>query len=60
MRSEPILIASQTFTGADLEKADLSTSFNYSIDPTSNKIKKAKFSQSGISGLLDAFGIEIV
>ncbi|PKP42724.1 MAG: hypothetical protein CVT93_03285 [Bacteroidetes bacterium HGW-Bacteroidetes-10] len=49
-----------TFSGTNLEKADLSTSFNYSIDPTSNKIKKAKFSQSGLSGLLDVFGIEIV
>lgn len=49
-----------TFSGTNLEKADLSTSFNFSIDPTSSKIKKAKFSQSGLSGLLDVFGIEIV
>ena len=49
-----------TFSGTNLEKADLSTSFNYSIDPTSSKIKKAKFSQSGLSGLLDVFGIEII
>ncbi len=42
-----------------LEKADLSTSFNYSIDPERNKIKKAKFSLYGIAGLLDKYEIEI-
>jgi uncharacterized protein YjbI with pentapeptide repeats len=52
------------FTGAkfemtNLEKADLSTSFNYSIDPENNRIKKAKFSMEGIAGLLDKYDIEI-
>jgi uncharacterized protein YjbI with pentapeptide repeats len=42
-----------------LEKADLSTSHNYSIDPELNKIKKAKFSILGIAGLLDKYDIEI-
>ena len=42
-----------------LEKADLRTSYNYSIDPEINKIKKAKFSIDGISGLLDKYDIEI-
>jgi fluoroquinolone resistance protein len=42
-----------------LEKADLSTSFNYSIDPENNRLKKAKFSISGISGLLDKYDIII-
>lgn len=42
-----------------LEKADFRSSFNYSIDPESNRIKKAKFSQSGIAGLLEKYDIEI-
>jgi uncharacterized protein YjbI with pentapeptide repeats len=43
-----------------LEKADLSTAFNFSIDPEMNRIKKAKFSMEGIAGLLDKHDIEIV
>ena len=42
-----------------LEKADLRTSYNYSIDPGSNRIKKAKFSASGVAGLLDQYDIII-
>ncbi|NJR32918.1 MAG: pentapeptide repeat-containing protein [Chamaesiphon sp. CSU_1_12] len=42
-----------------LEKADFRTAYNYSIDPELNRIKKAKFSRSGISGLLDKYEIEI-
>jgi fluoroquinolone resistance protein len=42
-----------------LEKADFRNSFNYSLDPELNRIKKAKFSQSGIAGLLDKYDIEI-
>ena len=42
-----------------LEKADLRTSRNYSIDPELNKIKKAKFSIQSIAGLLDKYDIEI-
>ncbi len=48
------------FNNTNLEKADLSTAFNYSIDPTINKIKKAKFSNMGVSGLLDRYDIEII
>ena len=47
------------FEGAILEKADFRTAYNYSIDPELNRIKKAKFSQSGIAGLLDKYDIEI-
>jgi fluoroquinolone resistance protein len=47
------------FESTILEKADFRTSFNYSIDPELNRIKKAKFSQSGIAGLLDKYDIEI-
>jgi uncharacterized protein YjbI with pentapeptide repeats len=48
-----------TFDSTILEKADLRTSFNFSIDPELNRIKKAKFSLSGITGLLDKYEIEI-
>jgi fluoroquinolone resistance protein len=47
------------FKNTILEKADFRTAINYSIDPEINRIKKAKFSQSGIAGLLDKYDIEI-
>lgn len=47
------------FANTILEKADLRTSYNYSIHPESNKIKKARFSMTGIAGLLDKYDIEI-
>lgn len=48
-----------TFDQAILEKADLRTSYNYSIDPEITRIKKAKFSILGIAGLLEKYDIEI-
>jgi fluoroquinolone resistance protein len=42
-----------------LEKVDFRNSVRYSIDPELNRIKKAKFSRSGIAGLLDKYDIEI-
>ena len=48
------------FYKTNLEKTDFSTSFNYSIDPGANKIKKARFSKMGLEGLLDKYQIEIV
>jgi len=47
------------FRNTNLEGVDFRSSFNYSIDPFSNRIKKARFSLSGIQGLLDKFDIEI-
>lgn len=47
------------FENTILEKSDLRTSYGYSIDPESNKIKKAKFSIHGIAGLLDKYDIEL-
>lgn len=47
------------FNRTILEKVDFRTSYNYSIDPEINRIKKAKFSISGISGLLDKYDIDI-
>jgi len=42
-----------------LEKADFSTAFNYTLDPETNRIKKAKFSQDGLAGLLAKYDILI-
>ncbi len=52
------------FTGAvfgntNLEKADLRTSINFSIDPENNRLSKAKFSLSEITRLLDKYDIEV-
>lgn len=47
------------FDRTNLEKADLRTSFNYSIDPSVNRLKKAKFSLSEVHGLLYKLDIEI-
>jgi len=43
-----------------LRNADLSTSYNFIIDPDNNDIKKAKFSVHGLPGLLMKYGIEII
>ncbi|MEO6316386.1 MAG: pentapeptide repeat-containing protein [Chitinophagaceae bacterium] len=47
------------FVHAVLEKADFRTATNYALDPEMNKIKKAKFSYSGIAGLLAKYDIDI-
>ncbi len=47
------------FDHTNLEKVDFRSSYNYSIDPEKNRIKKAKFSQTGVIGLLDKYDIEI-
>lgn len=43
-----------------LEKADFSTAENYSIDPESNRIKKARFALSGLHGLLEKYNLTII
>ncbi len=48
-----------TFDRTNLEKADFRTAFNYRIDPTANKVKKARFSLPAVVGLLDGFNIVI-
>jgi fluoroquinolone resistance protein len=48
-----------SFMQTILEKADLRTAINYSLDPELNKIKKARFSQFGIAGLLVKYNIDI-
>ena len=47
------------FDNTILEKADLRTAYNYSIDPENNRVKKAKFSVPGLPGLLDKYDLEI-
>jgi fluoroquinolone resistance protein len=47
------------FDNTNLEKTDFRTSYNFSIHPEKNKIKKAKFSAAGIGGLLTAYDIII-
>jgi uncharacterized protein YjbI with pentapeptide repeats len=48
-----------TFENTILEKADLRKSFNYSIDPELNRLKKAKFSMPAVIGLLDKYDIQV-
>jgi uncharacterized protein YjbI with pentapeptide repeats len=48
------------FQQTNLEKVDFSSAYNYTIDPTLNRIKKAKFSRSEIHGLLNKYDIKIV
>ncbi|MCF6223338.1 MAG: pentapeptide repeat-containing protein [Flavobacteriaceae bacterium] len=52
-------LASAIFENTILEKVDFRTAVNYSIDPENNVVEKAKFSQSGIAGLLIKYNIEI-
>ena len=52
-------LSQAVFQQTNLEKADFRTAFNYSLNPEANKIKKAKFSLSGIVGLLGKYDIII-
>ena len=48
-----------TFMNTNLEKADLRSANNYSIHPETNRIRKARFSIPGVTGLLAQYDIEI-
>jgi len=52
-------LARAIFENTILEKADFRASFNYSIDPELNRIKKAKFSMPAVIGLLDKYDIQV-
>lgn len=52
-------LSNAMFANTNLEKADLRTSINYSIDPELNRIKGARFSLSAVIGLLDKYRIKI-
>lgn len=47
------------FDRSNLTKADLRSSYNFTIDPEINKLKKAKFSASGLQGLLAKYDLVI-
>lgn len=47
------------FDRTNLEKADFRTAFNFIIDPENNRLKKARFSNSGLSGLLHKYDLRI-
>ncbi len=47
------------FENTILEKADLRRAINYTIDPLTNKIKKARFSVPAVTGLLYKHDIDI-
>ena len=53
------LVAGAVFDGTNLEGADLSSAVNYIIHPDRNRLKKARFSESGLAGLLAHAGIII-
>lgn len=47
------------FENSNLERADFRKGFNFSIDPDRNRMKKAKFSAGGLSGLLGKYKLDI-
>jgi len=47
------------FENTNLEGADFRNAFNYRIDPQVNRIRKARFSESGLAGLLGGFDIVV-
>ncbi|UJF30238.1 pentapeptide repeat-containing protein [Kaistella sp. 97-N-M2] len=47
------------FQNTNLEKADFRTAFYYVIDPENNRLKGARFSAAGVSGLLEKYQIKI-
>jgi Pentapeptide repeats (8 copies). len=47
------------FLNTNLEKVNFRTASNFSIDPESNKLKKAKFSAFNLEGLLYKYKLDI-
>lgn len=47
------------FDRCRLEKADFRTAFQYTIDPSVNRMRGARFSREGLDGLLVQYGLEI-
>jgi len=47
------------FSRTNLVAANLSSAYNFSIDPENNSIKKAVFSSQSLMGLLDKYGIVV-
>ena len=47
------------FAFTNLEKADLSTAFNYRIDPEQTRIRRAQFTYPAVLGLLSKYDITV-
>lgn len=47
------------FDSTNLQEANFITAYNYALDPERNNIKKAKFSQYGLAGLLAKYDIRV-
>ena len=47
------------FENSNLQSADFRTATGFSINPEVNKLKKARFTQDGLIGLLGKYGIEV-
>lgn len=52
-------MAGAVFDQSVLEKADFRTAWNFTINPETNRIKKALFSANGLAGLLGKYDIVI-
>jgi uncharacterized protein YjbI with pentapeptide repeats len=52
-------LLSATFDHTNLERANLSSAINYSIDPENNRVQGARFSLSSVAGLLNRYNIVI-
>ncbi len=52
-------LSGSTFMRTDLSEADFSSAYDFLIDPSQNKLKKAKFSRQHLDGLLMHLGIII-
>lgn len=48
------------FGNTILNEVDFTSAYNFSIDPESNRMKKAKFTTSGLQGLLEKYNLIIV
>jgi uncharacterized protein YjbI with pentapeptide repeats len=51
--------AGAMFDRTNLEKADLSSARNFSLDPEKNRIRRAKFSAHGLVGLLEKYDLVV-
>ena len=47
------------FDNTNIEHSDLSSAYNFEIDPSLNKIKSAIFSKDNLIGLLKPFHIKV-
>ena len=45
------------FSNTNLEKADFTSAYHFIIDPRTNRVKNARFSQNGLEGLIACFGV---